>query len=47
MDIKNEERKTAVVIDGIIVDHYLFSDNLNECVDALLRKEKIGHDPSL
>ena len=34
-------KKKEVVVHGIVVDNYMFSDNLNECVDFLLRKHKI------
>lgn len=29
-----------IIEGGIVIDRILESDNLNECVDALLRKEK-------
>jgi hypothetical protein len=32
--------KTRVVINGIVIEKILSSDNLNECVDFLLRKDK-------
>ena len=30
-----------IVVNGVVVDKYMYSDNLNECVDFLLRKEKV------
>lgn len=30
----------TVTVNGILVDNYMASTNLNECVDALLRKQK-------
>lgn len=37
---KTKERK-VIEINGIIIDKFLASDDLNECVDFLLRKEKV------
>lgn len=34
------KKKKPLEINGIIIDNYLASDNLNECVDYLLRKDK-------
>ncbi len=28
-------------MNGLLIDNFLTSDDLNECVDALLRKEKV------
>jgi hypothetical protein len=36
---KTKKRK-SLEINGILIDNFLFSDNLNECVDFLLRKDK-------
>ena len=30
--------KKPLVVNGVVVDKYMYSDNLNECVDFLLRK---------
>lgn len=37
----NSLRCKAIEVNGIILRDYMSSDNLNECVSALLRKEKI------
>ena len=34
----NIKSKNHVVVNGVVVDKYMFSDNLNECVDFLLQK---------
>ena len=34
------QKKRPLVVNGVVVDNYMFSDNLNECVDFLLRKHK-------
>ena len=34
-------KKKPLVVNGVTVDDYMYSDNLNECVDFLLRKQKI------
>lgn len=34
------KKSKALEINGIIIDNFLASDNLNECVDFLLRKDK-------
>lgn len=34
-------KKMPVVVHGVVVDKYMYSDNLNECVDFLLTKQKI------
>ena len=46
MEQDDKVKNKAFICDGIVLDNYLASDNLNECVDALLRKEKIslGYD---
>ena len=31
-------KKKPLVVNGVVVDDYMYSDNLNECVDFLLRK---------
>jgi hypothetical protein len=40
-DIGCPIRNKVVTINGIVLSDYMFSDNLNECVAALLRKEKM------
>ncbi len=41
--IKDSVRKLgpAVLIDGEVVDDYLFSQNLNECVEVVIKDSKI------
>jgi len=38
---KPKDKKKPLVVNGVVLDNFLASDNLNDCVDALLRKEKI------
>lgn len=39
---ENKKKSRKVLnINGLIVDNYLHSDDLNECVDFLLRKQKL------
>jgi hypothetical protein len=43
MKNQTEKKKNkALNINGILVDNFLASDNLNECVDFLLRKHKLN-----
>ena len=37
---KNHNKSNTLEINGIIIDKILSSDDLNECVDYILRKEK-------
>ena len=37
---EKSKKKKHLEINGMIIDDYLASDNLNECVDFLLRKDK-------
>ena len=38
-NVRGSQSKQAVYIAGLgIIDDYMASDNLNECVDALLQK---------
>ena len=39
-----EKSQKTVVVNGIVVENFLASDNLNECVDFLLRKNKVSTD---
>ncbi len=39
--------KKTLTINGIQIDNYLASDDLNECVDFLLRKQKIVPNQSI
>jgi hypothetical protein len=34
------EKRSLLEINGVVIEKILTSDNLNECVDFLLRKEK-------
>lgn len=38
-DIPFTQRKFALENEGIIIDHFLISDDLNDCVEALLKKD--------
>jgi hypothetical protein len=40
-DAENDLRNRSVTINGIVLRDYMTSNNLNECVTALLRKEKV------
>ena len=33
-----------IVVNGVVVDKYMYSDNLNECVDFLLTKQKVQNE---
>ena len=35
-------KKRTLVVNGIVIDKFLTSDDLNECVDTLLKKNKIS-----
>lgn len=37
---EKQKNNKPLEINGIVIDDFLASDNLNECVDFLLRKEK-------
>ena len=37
---EKSKKKKHLEINGMVIDDYLASDNLNECVDFLLRKDK-------
>lgn len=39
---QEHNEKEAFTVNGIVVDNFLASDDLNECVDALLRKNKVS-----
>jgi hypothetical protein len=40
--VDSERSKSLVTVNGMVIDNFLASDNLNECVDALLRKTKVS-----
>ena len=37
---EKSKKKKPLEINGVVIENYLASDNLNECVDFLLRKDK-------
>ena len=42
-----KKKKVLNIGNGILIDKFLASDDLNECVDFLLRKEKMQPNPNI
>ena len=42
--VDTEKPKISFTVNGIVIENFLASDNLNECVDAILRKTKVPTD---
>lgn len=40
METEKSKKQKPIEINGIMIDNFLASDNLNECVDFLLKKQK-------
>lgn len=41
-NVTEKKNKKPLNINGILIDNFLASDNLNECVDFLLKKHKLN-----